>query len=193
MRKHIILDLTALVAGLTLVAGVACASGAGQTAQPIGGPGTKYYPTTETLRPGPLTGRSNPAEDYRKGVIAFKAGNYREAIANFNIALGLAPKDSNTWTMLGLAKEGDGDLNGARDAYAKAVGYNGGNIAARQRLGVTGAMLGKTEQSKAELADLQKRAGACGDGCSDAARLKAAVAAVEEALAKAPAAARPKG
>ena len=188
MIRTNILCSTAVAVALTLAGGAASASGSGQTAQPIGGPGTKYYPTAETLRPGPLTSENNPAEDYRRGVTAFRAGKYRDAIASFNLAIGKAPKDSNTWTMLGLAKEGDGDLNGARDAYEKAVGYNGGNIAARQRLGVTAARLGKIPQSQAQLADLQKRSTACGGHCAEAARLKSAVEAVEQAISQSPAA-----
>jgi tetratricopeptide (TPR) repeat protein len=195
MRANNILGLAAIAAGLTLVAGAAIASGEGQSQnqRAIGGPGTKYYPTVEAMGSGPVGTRSSPVADYRQGVTALRAGKYRDAIASFDRALVLAPGDSNTWTMLGLAKEGDNDLSGARAAYEKAIGRNGGNIPARQRLGVTEAKLGQMDQAQAELVDLQKRSTACGRGCTDGVKLKTAIAAIGDAIAHGPVAAAPKG
>jgi Flp pilus assembly protein TadD len=192
MRGNSILGLAALAAGLLLVAGAPTASGMGQIRNPVGGSGTQNYPTviSRDSLPGD---RANPTADYRHGMAALRAGNYRNAVVNFNLALTAAPRDSNTWTMLGLAKEGAGDLSGAQAAYEKAVKFNGGNIPAHQRLGVTAAKLGQIDQAQAELADLQKRSAACGAGCADAAKLTAAIAAVGDAIAHGPVAAPPKG
>ncbi len=173
--------LTAMVAGFTLLAGAALASGAGQMAG--GDMGMVKYPTA--IVPDATGARINAADVYRQGVGAFRAGKYRDAIANFNLVLKVAPRDSSAWTLLGLSKEGAGDLKGAHAAYESAVRFNAGNIGARQQLGVTAARLGKTDQAQAALAELQKRSAACG-ACTDAARLKAAIAAVQDAIAAGP-------
>ncbi len=157
----------------------------GQTQNAGMGAGQPFRPAASTPRPMGAF-RGNPVADYRRGVAALKARKYRDAIASFERALFMAPADSNTWTMLGLAREGAGDRSGARDAYAKAVGHNGGNIAARQRLGVLAAGLGQPNQAQAQLDALRKQAGECGAGCPNAAKLKSAIAVVEDALAHTP-------
>jgi tetratricopeptide (TPR) repeat protein len=191
MRANTSFYLTAVV---VLSGALAMAAPAlGQIRNPVGGDGTKPYPTAEVRDQGPNSTRANPVLDYRKGVIALKAGEYRQAIASFDRALIIAPKDSNTWTMLGISKEGAGDLKGAFEAYEKAVQYKDDNIAARQRLGVTAAKLGRTDQAQAALADLQKRSSACGPRCPSVDKLKSAVAVVTQAIAQGPDAAPAKG
>ena len=124
----------------------------------------------------------NPVEEFKKGVAALQAQQYKDAITHFNRVIEVAPKDSNTWTLLGLSKEGAGDMKGARAAYEKAVRFNGDNITAHQQLGVAEAKMGDTAKAQAELADLQKRDAACAGTCPKAGELKAAVAAVQAAL-----------
>ncbi|HEY3813360.1 MAG TPA: hypothetical protein VGL66_09045 [Caulobacteraceae bacterium] len=126
-------------------------------------------------------------DEYNNGLTALKAKKYRDAIIDFNHALGGAPRDPNVWIMLGVAKEGAGDLRGAHGAFAKAVKFDDGNIAARGRLGATAAELGLTDEAQAQLADLQTRAAACGAGCPDQAPLKDAITAIQDALAHGPA------
>lgn len=167
-------------AGLTLLAGSAGASGEGQMSGGGGDMGMVKYPTAKL--PDATGARINAAEEYRLGLKAFKAGKYHDAIFDFGQVLKVVPQDSSAWTMLALSKEGAGDLKGAHAAYENAVRFNPGNVGARQQLAVTAAKLGRGDQAQAELAELQKRAGACG-ACADAARLKAAIAAVQDALA----------
>ena len=122
-------------------------------------------------------------DEFNNGLAALKAKKYRDAIIDFNHALGGAPRNTNVWIMLGVAKEGAGDLRGAHGAYAKAVKFDDDNVAARGRLGATAAQLGKTDEAQAELAELQTRSDACGAGCPDADRLKAAITAIQDAVA----------
>ena len=122
-------------------------------------------------------------DEFNNGLAALKAEKYRDAIIDFNHALGGAPRNTNVWIMLGAAKEGAGDLRGAHGAYAKAVHFDAGNIAARGRLGATAAMLGKMDEAQAQLADLQTRSEACEGACPDADRLKAAIKAIQDAVA----------
>ena len=178
MRKHDVLGLA--VVSLALVAG---ATGAlSQTPNAGAGAGQPFLPGAQ-VRGGPGAKWPSAIEDYNRGVAALRAKKYKDAIASFSRALRGAPRDSSVWTMLGLSKEGAGDLGGAHDAYAKAVGFNDGNIAARQRLAVTGVQLGQTDEARAQLAELQKQSDACGPGCPDADRLRAAIATVQDAIA----------
>jgi Flp pilus assembly protein TadD len=178
--------LMAIVAGFTLLAGAALASGEGQMSGGGGDMGMVKYPAA--IVPDGAGGRINPAEEYRHGMAALRAGKYRDAVVSFDRLVKAAPRDSSAWTLLGLSKEGAGDLKGAHAAYESAVRFNAGNVGARQQLGVTAARLGQTDQAQAALAELQKRAAACG-ACADAARLKAAIAAVQGAITAGPGAA----
>ena len=177
MRANGIVFLTIIAASTAFAA-----SAAGQMRNPVMGSGTPNYPTVN-IRGGPGAKWPTAVEDYNKGVAALRAKKYNDAIASFNRALRGAPKDSSVWTMLGLAKEGAGDLDGAREAYAKAVGFNEANIAARQRLGVTAAKLGQTDEARAEVAELQKRLDGCVGRCTDRDRLQAAIAGIQDAIA----------
>ena len=181
MRAERFQRLAWFAAGVLLLAGSAGASGEGQMSGGGGDMGMVKYPTAKL--PDGTGVRINAAEEYRQGVKAFRAGKYRDAALDFDQVLKVVPQDSSAWTMLGLSKEGAGDLKGAHAAYESAVRYNAGNVGARQQLGVTAARLGRMDQAQAQLADLQKRASACG-ACADAARLKAAIAAVQDAIAQ---------
>ena len=172
--------LTVIAAGAMLLAGAALASGEGQMSGGGGDMGMVRYPTAKL--PDGTSSRINAGEEYRQGLKAFKAGKYHDAITSFGQVLKAAPQDSSAWTMLGLSKEGAGDLKGAHAAYESAVRFNAGNVGARQQLLVKSAKLGRMDQAQAQLAELQKRAAACG-ACADSARLKAAIAAVQDAIA----------
>jgi tetratricopeptide (TPR) repeat protein len=169
-----ILLMTAAVCALA--AGAALASSGGGGGGGMGG----------AMMPSASAPSYNPVEEFHKGVDALKGQRYREAINAFDKVLAVAPKDSNTWTLMGLSKEGAGDMKGARTAYERAVKYNADNLTAHRQLGVTLAKLGQMDKAQAELADLQKRAAACGDSCPEASDLKTAVAMVQAAVAPQP-------
>jgi tetratricopeptide (TPR) repeat protein len=151
------------------------------TAQMYGG-GSYGAPTPQAV-PSPTGPRYDAAAEYRKGQAALKAGKYKEAITAFEHVLVMAPTNSNAWALLGLSKEGAGDLKGARAAYEKAVRYGRDSIVAHQLLGRTEGKLGDTAKAQAELEWLKKRSDACGGTCADAAALKGAIAEVEASLA----------
>jgi Flp pilus assembly protein TadD len=156
-------------AAAALCVGTAWASGGG------GGGGGGSMPSASAPQ-------YNPVEEFKKGVEALKGQQFRDAISHFNKVIEVAPRDSNTWTLLGMSKEGAGDLKGARSAYEKAVRFNGDNITAHQQLGVAEAKMGDTAKAQAELADLQKRDAACAGSCPKSDEIKAAIAAVQAAL-----------
>lgn len=161
--------LAAAALASAALSGVALANGGGGGGGSAGG------------GPSMSTPRYDPAQEYRDGMTALNAGDFKKAEAAFDHVLTAAPENSDVWTLLGMSKEGKGDLKGATRAYQSAVRYNSGNIYARQQLGVALAKTNQAEKAKAQLDALQKKAASCG-ACADAAKLKAAVEAVEGAM-----------
>lgn len=124
----------------------------------------------------------DPTAEYKKGLEALQAQNYKDADRAFGRVLQSLPRDPNTNYMAGLARAGLGELKDASRFFEKAVKYDENLIPARQELGVTWAKLEKPDKAKAVLDDLKQRAAACADACPQAADLKAAIPAVEAAL-----------
>jgi Flp pilus assembly protein TadD len=170
-RGNSIRILITTAAAAALLAGAAWASGGGS----MGGGGGSTMPSMSSPS-------YNPAEEYQKGIEALKGEKYKDAINHFNRVLEAAPKNSNTWMLLGMSKEGNGDMKGARSAYEHAVRYDDDNINAHRQLGVALAKLGETDKANAELALLQKKSAACGGSCPHASDLQSAIAAVQAAM-----------
>ncbi len=169
--------LTGLAAALacSILAGAALASGGGG-----GGGGGGSMGGGSMGSSGPSY---NPVEEYKNGIAALKAEKYKDAIRYFGHVLEVAPKDANTWTLMGLSKEGNGDLKGARSAYEKAVRFDDKSVTAHRQLGVVNAKLGDTGKAQAELDLLKKRSDECMQTCAQAADLTAAIASVQAAMA----------
>ena len=132
----------------------------------------------------------DPAEEYRKGLAALEAKDFKAARTAFDRVIAAAPRDANSHYLGGLARSGLEDWKGARRLYERAIKLNDGLIGAHRELGVAQARLGDAEKAKAVLATLSSRATSCGGTCPQAAELKAAVEAVEAALAGGPQAMR---
>ena len=128
----------------------------------------------------------DPAAEYRLGIDALKADDFKGAIKHFDKVTEVAPNNADVWYAIGLARVGDGDLKGAENAYERCLHINGDNIAARAQLGLTLAKLNLTDKAKAQLAVLQKRSDSCASKCAQADDLKAAVDAVQGAVSAAP-------
>ena len=163
------------ILGLATAAGVAALAGAALAA---GGGMSGGSPMPSVSAP-----TFDPAAEYQKGLQDLKSGQFREAVDAFDHVLSAAPRNGDVWLLMGLSKEGRGDLKGAEKAYEKSVKYAPDNIAAHQELGMALAKLNQADKAKAELDLLQQKASACGDSCADAAKLKAAVSAVQGAMA----------
>lgn len=127
----------------------------------------------------------DPVVEYRKGVDALKAGDYRGAERDFDHVLQMAPTDPDALFLMGLAKNGKGDIKGAQRSFERSLKADPKQILARRELAVAWAKLGQPDKAHAELAALQARADACAATCPDAADLKAAIDAVNAALAPA--------
>lgn len=124
----------------------------------------------------------DPTAEYKKGLEALQAQNYKDADRAFGHVLQSLPRDPNSNYMAGMARAGLGELKDASRFFEKAIKYDDNLIPAHQELGITWAKLEKPDKAKAVLDGLKQRAAACGDTCPQAADLKAAIPAVEAAL-----------
>lgn len=167
MRRHRI--VLASLASLPLVAIVPLAP-----AHAAGGGGSSM--------PSQTAPSYDPAEEYRKGLEALEAKNYKAARTAFDRVLAAAPSDANVQYFAGLARSGAEDWKGARRYFEKASKLDDGMIRAHRELGVAHAKLGDGAKAQAVLATLNAKAASCAGTCAQAQELKAAVDAVQAAI-----------
>ena len=130
-----------------------------------------------------MTGPSfNPAAEYKKGLDALNANDFKDAARSFDRVLAAAPKNVQTLVADGYAHAGMQDYSGARDVYKKALNVDSNHIMARRGLALALVNLGDKDGAAKELDTLKARAQACGGTCPDASDLNAAVAAVQGAI-----------
>lgn len=125
----------------------------------------------------------DPVQEYQRGTAAMQAGKYRDAVSAFEHVTDSQPRDANAWYMLGLARAGANDIKGASKAYQRAVKLDPAPVAPHKELALSYARLKDTAKAGAELDALKARAATCGESCPEAADLKAAIDAVQAALA----------
>jgi len=124
----------------------------------------------------------DPVEEYQTGMAAYQAGKYKDAARAFSNVTDVQSHNANGWYMLGMARSGAGDVKGAEKGFERAVKLDGGPVAPHRELALALVKLNQPDKAKAELAALQAKTTACGDTCPQADELKAAVAAVQQAL-----------
>ena len=172
----------ALAAGIGLVGfpGMTHASGGGGGGGggiPNGGGGLAGIPDQPEY---------DPAVEYQKGTADLQAGRYKNAATDFQHVVDSTPRAANAWLYLGMSKSGSGDEKGAEKAYEKSVKLDDSSVQAHRQLALSLIKLKQTDKANAELAVLKSKAAACGDSCSDAADLKAAIDAVTAAMGSPP-------
>jgi Tfp pilus assembly protein PilF len=124
----------------------------------------------------------NAAQQYQLGLAALAAGKIHEAERAFEDAVTADRTNANAQTMRGVARERGGDLNGAAHDFETSLKMDPTQITALREYGVTLARQGKADKAKSQLGPLKLQSEACADTtCPDAAKLKDAVAAVQEA------------
>ncbi|HEY3798841.1 MAG TPA: tetratricopeptide repeat protein [Caulobacteraceae bacterium] len=182
--------LLALVAGACLVAAPALSVASG-----MGGGGGGGMPSGGAMPSGP---QYDPVQEYQLGQSDLQAGKYRSASDHFQNVIDATPDSADAWFMLGMSRTGSGDEKGAEHAYEKAVKLDGASIDAHRELALALIKLKQPDKANAELAVLQGKATACNNSCPQAADLKAAIDAINAAMAPpatagapAPAAANP--
>ena len=78
--------------------------------------------------------RQNADLDIAEGRVALDKGELDQAAAKFRHAVELQPESSDAQHFLGVALEKEGDAQGAAAAYRKAVGFNPGDVFAREKV-----------------------------------------------------------
>jgi len=157
------------VLALGLLAVPAFASGGG------GGGGMPSLPSASAPQ-------YDAAAEYRTGVAALQAKDFKAAKTAFDHALSVASRDANTQYLAGVARTGLGDLKGARKFYAKAAKLDANMIVAWRDLGVTDGRLGDKVKAQETLSAIRAQRSACAETYPQAAALKEADEAVAAAL-----------
>ncbi|MDB5682297.1 MAG: hypothetical protein JWO16_2102 [Sphingomonas bacterium] len=173
MRGHRIVASGIIAAALMLAAPALGASGGG------GSGGGSEMPSASAPA-------YDPAAEYRKGIDALQANNFKDALKAFKNVLAVAPKDANTNYLAGLSAIGLNDWKKAKPYLEKATKADPNLIGAHRQLGVVRAKMGDAAGAGVERDLLKAKLAACGDGCATNAELKAAVDAVDAAIAAGP-------
>jgi tetratricopeptide (TPR) repeat protein len=130
--------------------------------------------------------RYDPAEEYRKGIAALQAKDFKAAKISFDRVTSAAPKDANSQYLAGLARQGLNDWKGARKSFERAAKLDPSLVRAWRELGVSSAKMGDAAKAGEVVAGLKAKAATCGPTCPQATELAEATKAVEAALAGRP-------
>jgi tetratricopeptide (TPR) repeat protein len=131
----------------------------------------------------------DPAEEYRKGIAALQAKDYKAAKLAFDRVSVVAPRDANSQYLAGTARQGLNDWKGARRNFERAAKLDPNLIRAWRELGLTHAKLGDAKKAGAVVAGLKAKVATCGTSCAQAGELAEASKAIEAALIGQPSAA----
>lgn len=96
-------------------------------------------------------GRSIPEAHYVRAQLLLETGARGEAVAEYERAVALRPRDYALWLELGLAREQAGDAEGAMAAFGEAARLAPFYAAPRWQLGNTLYRAGRLEEAFAEL------------------------------------------
>ncbi len=124
----------------------------------------------------------DPAAEYQSGMAAYQAGKFKDAARAFDHVTEAAPREARGWFMLGMAKSSAGDDKSASRAFERSLKVDASAIDAGREYALSLIRLKTPDKATAELAALKARAAACADACAEAADLKTAIAAIEQAM-----------
>ena len=160
---------------ILLLAGVGLLSCAGVFAAPPGAPPGGGGPSSSAPS-------YDPAAEYRKGVEALQAKQYKDARRAFDHVLEVAPTSPQANFLAGMSAAGLEDFKAARKYYERAVKADKDMIDAHRELGITYLKLGDRPHAEAELAKLKAMQEQCGSSCPKSADIGNAVTALTAAL-----------
>jgi tetratricopeptide (TPR) repeat protein len=133
--------------------------------------------------PSASTPQYDPAVEFKSGLDAMKASRFKDAQRAFDRVLAVDSRHVQANFMAGFSRTSLGNDKAAKRYYEKAIKYDPDFILARRELALSHIRLDDRERAAAILADLKQRATACADTCPQAADLKAAISALEAAIA----------
>lgn len=117
--------------------------------------------------PTPQGSREDPTAAYQAGVAAMRAENYREAIRHFRSARRSLPNDGTINFALGLAYNGNGDTDEARQTLERAVRDANAPAGAWLQLGLIYLQQGNRDSAVAQQTALAGKVAACDAACGD--------------------------
>ena len=120
--------------------------------------------------------------EYHDGLADLKAGRYRDAEVHFNHMLLMVPTDADSMFFLGMARAGQGNLDGARKAFRDTLRIDPHRVFARRELALTLIKLGQADKARVELSVLRQQSAECGGTCSEADHYAEAIQSVQAAL-----------
>ena len=127
--------------------------------------------------------RYDAAKEYKKGISALEAANYKAAIKAFRRVLTVTRKDANTNYLLGFSYMQQKNFKKAARSFKKAIKYNKSMILARRDLAITLVMLEKKDKAQAELDTLNALLQNCNDNqCQEKNKIVEAIGIVEQAI-----------
>jgi len=146
-------------------------------AAPSGGGGASPAPSASP--------REDPQAAYQAGVTALNAQNYREAIRQFRNARRALPNSGTINYALGVAYNGAGESDEARESFERAARADDAPAATRLQLGLIHIAQGQRDQAVAQQSALAQLITDCDAACGDTrrAQLQAAHAQLTQALA----------
>ncbi|CAN5255377.1 hypothetical protein BH10PSE13_BH10PSE13_05860 [soil metagenome] len=128
----------------------------------------------------------DPVVEYKKGVAAYEAKDFKTATTALKHVVQTAPRHAPAQYLLGSSLLQLGDAKGARKPLEAAVKVDDKMIDAHRDLGIAYAKLGDAAKAGAQRDALASMKTSCAATCSDAPQLDAAIQAVEAALAGSP-------
>ena len=133
----------------------------------------------------PPASREDPAAEYQAGVTAMRAQDYRQAIRHFRAARRALPNDGAINFALGLAYNGAGETDDARQAFERASRDANAPPGTRLQLGLIYIQQGNRDAAVEQQTALAGMVTACDAACGDArrAQLQAAHDQLTQALA----------
>ncbi len=128
----------------------------------------------------------DPVEEYRKGVDAYQAKDYKKAATAFGRVVSVVPNHAPAQYLLGASLIGQGNFKKARKPLEAAVKADPNLLEAQRDLGIAYGKLGDAAKAAVQLEKLQALKTGCAGICAQAAQIDAALEAVNGASAGAP-------
>ncbi|MEP3029673.1 MAG: tetratricopeptide repeat protein [Erythrobacter sp.] len=126
--------------------------------------------------------RYDAAEEYRLGVSALNAEDFRQAERHFKRVTRAARRNANAHYLLGVTYLRQDDFRKARKPLENAVKYAPDMIPAQRDLAIAYLNLDRRDDAQEILDGLAQRQTSCAQGCAEQANLDQAVTAIENAM-----------
>ena len=128
----------------------------------------------------------DPVAEYQKGVTAYQANDFKNAAKAFKRVVGVVANHAPAQYLLGSSYMGLSDFKKAKRPLEQALRLDPAMVDAQRDLAITYAKLSDMAKASEQRTALNTRLTACGATCPEAAKLDAAVKAVDAAMAGTP-------